>query len=79
MDICLVELRRYHLGSSANAGLVQPAGTELTITADLDAAVNREIGHLPETARQPYRTAEGLAIDREIADTAHSRSATASI
>ncbi len=32
-------------------------GRRFTITADWDAAVKREIGHLPETAWQPYRTA----------------------
>ena len=46
-------------------------GRHLTITADLDAAVKREIQHLPETAWQPYRTADGVASDREIAETVH--------
>jgi hypothetical protein len=39
-------------------------GRSFTITADLDAAVKREIQHLPEAAWQPYRTAEGMAADR---------------
>jgi hypothetical protein len=47
------------------------AGRTFTITADLDAAVKREIKNLPESAWQPYRTAEGLATDREIAETVH--------
>jgi hypothetical protein len=42
-------------------------GRSFTITADLGAAVKREIQHLPEAAWQPYRTAEGLATDREMA------------
>jgi hypothetical protein len=46
-------------------------GRTFTITADLDAAVKREIQHLPESAWQAYRTAEGLATDREIAETVH--------
>ena len=41
------------------------AGRSFTITADLDQAVRREIAHRPETAWKPYRTAEGLATDRE--------------
>ena len=51
-------------------------GRRFTITADLDAAVKREIQHLPETAWQPYRTAEGVASDREIAETVHSMNGT---
>jgi hypothetical protein len=47
-------------------------GRSFSITADMDVAVKREIGNLPETAWQPYRTAEGLATDREIAETVHS-------
>ena len=39
-----------------------------TITADLDAAVKREIQNLPETDWQDYRTAEGIATDRQIVD-----------
>ncbi|HEY9072732.1 MAG TPA: IS1380 family transposase, partial [Desulfobaccales bacterium] len=46
-------------------------GRTFTITADQDAAVKREIRNLPESAWQPYRTAEGLATDREIAETVH--------
>jgi hypothetical protein len=52
------------------------AGRSFSITADLDGAVKREIQHLPEAARQPYRTAEGIATDREIAETVHSLNAT---
>ena len=51
-------------------------GRRFTITADLDAAVKREIQHLPETAWQPYRTAEGVATDREIAETVHAMNGT---
>ena len=39
--------------------------------ADLDAAVRREIQPLREAAGQPYRTAEGMATDRERAETVH--------
>jgi Transposase DDE domain group 1 len=46
-------------------------GRSFTITADLDQAVKGEIEHLPERAWKPYRTAEGLATDREIAETVH--------
>ncbi|MGA3328211.1 MAG: IS1380 family transposase [Terriglobia bacterium] len=53
----------------------QPGHT-FTITADLDAAVKREIKNLPESAWQPYRTAEGLATDREIAETVHTMNQT---
>jgi len=51
-------------------------GRRFTITADLDQAVKREMGHLEETAWQPYRTAEGLATDREIAGTVHTMKGT---
>ena len=44
-------------------------GRSFTITADLDAAVKREIEKLPESAGQAYRTAEGIATDRQIAET----------
>jgi len=46
-------------------------GRTFTITADLDVAVKREIQHLPESAWQPYGTADGLATDRQIAETVH--------
>jgi hypothetical protein len=46
-------------------------GRSFTITADLDAAVKREIKHLRETAWTPYRTQEGIATDREMAETVH--------
>ena len=52
-------------------------GRTFTITADLDAAVKREIKNLPASAWQPYRTAEGLTTDREIAETVHSMNGTA--
>jgi hypothetical protein len=51
-------------------------GRSFSITADQDAAVKREIQNLPETAWQPYRTAEGLATDRAIAETVHSMNGT---
>ena len=51
-------------------------GRSFTITADLDAAVKREIQHLPEAAWQPYRTAEGMATDREMAETVHTMNGT---
>ena len=51
-------------------------GQSFSITADLHGAVKREMGNLPETAWQPYRTAEGLATDREIAETVHSMNGT---
>ena len=46
-------------------------GRSFTITADLDVAVKREIKNLPESTWQPYRTTEGIATDREIAETVH--------
>lgn len=52
------------------------AGRSFSITADLDAAVKGEIQHLPETAWQPYRTADGVATDRQIAETVHSMNGT---
>jgi hypothetical protein len=51
-------------------------GRSFTITADLDVAVKREIENLPEAAWQPYRTEEGIATDREIAETVHSMNET---
>lgn len=47
-----------------------------TITADLDAAVKREIQNLPETAWTPYRTPEDINTDREIAETVPSMNGT---
>ena len=52
------------------------AGRSFSITADQDAAVKREIQHLPERAWQPYRTADGVATDREITETVHTMSGT---
>jgi hypothetical protein len=51
-------------------------GHTFTITADLDQAVKREIGNLPEGAWQPYRTEEGLGTDREVAETVHAMNGT---
>jgi hypothetical protein len=51
-------------------------GRSFTITADLDAAVKREIRNLPEATWAPYRTPEGIATDREIAETVHTMNAT---
>jgi len=51
-------------------------GRTFTITADLDVAVKREIKNLPASAWQPYRTVEGVATDREIAETVHSMNGT---
>ena len=51
-------------------------GRSFSITADLDVAVKREIRNLPEAAWQPYRTPEGIATDREIAETVHSMNGT---
>jgi len=52
------------------------AGRTFTITADLDAAVKREIKNLSATAWQPYRTVEDLATNREIAETVHTMNGT---
>jgi hypothetical protein len=49
---------------------IQP-GRSFTITADSDAAVKRAIKNLPASAWRPYRTAQGIATDREIAETVH--------
>lgn len=51
-------------------------GRSFSITADQDVAVKREIRNLPEAAWQPYRTPEGIATDREIAETVHSMNGT---
>jgi len=51
-------------------------GRSFSITADLDVAVKREIRNLSEAAWQAYRTADGLATDREIAETVHSMNGT---
>src|SRR3989449_175857 len=53
-----------------------PPGRSFTITADLDVAVKREIKNLSETAWQPHRTADGLATDRQIAETVHTMNGT---
>jgi hypothetical protein len=54
----------------------RPPGRTFTITADLDVAVKGEIKNLPETAWKPYRTADDIATDREIAETVHTRNGT---
>ena len=51
-------------------------GRTFTITADLDAAVRREIKNLPESAWKAYRTQDGIATDREIAETVHTMNGT---
>jgi len=51
-------------------------GRTFTITADLDVAVKREIQHLPESAWKAYRTLDGIATDRQIAETVHSMNET---
>jgi len=51
-------------------------GRTFTITADLDVAVKREIKNLPASAWQAYRTAEGIATDRQIAETVHTMNGT---
>jgi hypothetical protein len=51
-------------------------GRSFSITAHLDGAVKREIENLPETAWQAYQTAEGVATDRQIAETVHSMKGT---
>jgi hypothetical protein len=51
-------------------------GRTFTITADLDVAVKREIKHLPEGAWKPYRTPDGIATDRQIAETVHTLNGT---
>jgi hypothetical protein len=51
-------------------------GRRFSITAHLDGAVKREIENLPETAWQGYQTAEGVATDRQIAETVHSMNGT---
>jgi hypothetical protein len=43
-----------------------------TITADQDSAVKAAIRQIPESDWKAYRTREGLATDREIAETVHS-------
>jgi hypothetical protein len=51
-------------------------GRRFTITADLDAAVKREIQSLPEKAWTPYRTPDDIATDRQIAETVHTMNGT---
>jgi len=76
-EAVLPEGKRIHFRSDSAAyqaeviNYYRPPGRTFTITADLDAAVKREIQNLPESAWQPYRTAEGLATHRQIAATVH--------
>src|SRR6516165_554717 len=51
-------------------------GRSFTITADQDAAVKREIQNLSGTAWTPYRTSDGIATDRQIAETVHTMNGT---
>ena len=51
-------------------------GRSFTVTADLDAAVKRESKPLRETVWTPYRTAEGIARDRQMAETVQSLNGT---
>jgi hypothetical protein len=51
-------------------------GRTFSITADQDVAVKREIEHLPESAWTPYRTADDIATDRQIAQTVHTMKGT---
>ena len=46
-------------------------GHRFTITADQDSAVEAAIRQIPESDWKPYRTREGMATDREIAETVH--------
>jgi len=46
-------------------------GHRFTITADQDSAVKAAIRQIPESDWNPYRTREGMATDREIAETVH--------
>jgi len=54
----------------------QTGRRSFTITADQDAAVKREIQFLSETAWTPYRTSDGIATDRQIAETVHTMNGT---
>lgn len=51
-------------------------GRSFTITADQDVAVRQAIKNLAESDWQPYRTAEGIATDRQIAETVHTMNRT---
>jgi len=51
-------------------------GRSFTITADQDVAVKREIQSLPEGDWKPYRTQDGIATDRQIAETVHTMNGT---
>lgn len=51
-------------------------GRSFSITADQDVAVKREIQSLPEGAWKLYRTQDGIATDRQIAETVHTMNGT---
>ena len=51
-------------------------GRTFSITADQDVAVKREIKNLKESDWQLYRTQDGIATDREIAETVHTMNGT---
>jgi len=51
-------------------------GRTFSITADQDVAVKREIKNLKESDWKPYRTQDGIARDREIAETVHTMNGT---
>lgn len=46
-------------------------GWTFTITADQDSAVKAALRQIPESGWKAYRTREGVATDREIAETVH--------
>jgi len=81
-EAALLEGKRIYFRSDSAAYQAEvinhyrPPGRTFTITADLDAAVKREIPNLPESAWQPDRTAEDIATDREIAETVHTMNGT---
>src|SRR6266568_4785215 len=65
------EFREGNVSPGAVIDYYSQPGRTFTITADQDVAVKREIKNLPPSAWKPYRTAEGMATDREIAETVH--------
>jgi hypothetical protein len=81
-EAALLEGKRIYFRSDSAAYQAEvinhyrPPGRTFTITADLDAAVKREIPNLPESAWQPDRRAEDIATDREIAETVHTMNGT---
>jgi hypothetical protein len=81
-EAALPEGKRIYFRSDSaayQAAVINPysrPGRSFSITADQDAAVKREIQHLPESAWTPYRTADDVATDRQIAETVHSMNGT---